>query len=149
MESSEFCRRRRFPGLAVEVLEGRALLSAVAGTSTLEIQPTGVRAVSHPTTPQAQSSQGKDANVGDALHVGGQYARTLFSRNTGTVVSNYAKALLRGNGKELSRLGNSRSVQQLDASFRSADNSSQAQSVHSSLKDFGRSISNDFKKIFG
>lgn len=138
MESSGWCRRRRFRGIAVEGLEGRLLLS------TLEIQPMGVHAVPAHT----QQAQTRSANAGDALHVGGQYAKAVFSPATGTVISNYTKALLSGNGKELKSLGNSSAAQQLDASFKSATSSTQAQAIGSSFKKLGHSISNEFKKIF-
>ena len=144
MGSSGFCRRRRSHGITVEVLEGRALLSTVTNASTFDIQPTGVQTVSHNSTAQAV----KNANAGDALRVGKQYSKAIFSSTTGTVVSNYAKALFHGNGKELANLGNSTAVKQLTASFNSAANSSQSQAINHSLKTLGNSITNEFHKIF-
>jgi hypothetical protein len=95
-----------------------------------------------------RQSQNQNGNASDALHVGGQYTKALFSKATGTVISNYTKALLSGNGKELKRLGNSASVQQLNTSFSNANHSSQAQSISHSFDSFGRSVSRDFHKIF-
>lgn len=144
MGSSVFCRRRRLQGMTVEVLEGRALLSTVTNASTFEIQPMGVQTVSHNSTAQTE----KNANAGDALHVGGQYTKDIFSSTTGTVISNYTKALLHGNGKELQSLGNSTSVKQLNASLNNVANSSQGQAINQSFKKLGHSITNEFHKIF-
>jgi hypothetical protein len=144
MGSSEFCRRRRSHGITVEVLEGRALLSTVTNASTFEIQPMGVQTVSH----QSKAAAGNNANTGDALHVGGQYSKAIFSSTTGTVISNYTKALLHGNGKELSNLGSSPAVKQLGASLNDATNSPQAQAINHSFKKLGNSIANEFHKIF-
>ena len=149
MGSSGFCRRRRSHGITVEVLEGRALLSTVTNASTFEIQPTGVQTVSHNVTAPAQQSPEKNANAGDALHVGRQYTKAIFSSTTGTVVSNYTKALFHGNGKELENLGNSNAVKQLDASLNNVAHSSQAQAINHSFKKLGNSITNEFHKIFG
>ena len=108
----------------------------------------GVQAVSHNSTAQVRQSQAKNANAGDALHVGGQYSKAIFSSATGTVVSNYTKALLHGNGKALANLGNSSEVKQLNASLKSVTQSSQAQAINHSLKNLGHSITNEFHKIF-
>jgi hypothetical protein len=131
--------------VAIELLESRALLSTVAAVSPLQVQPMGV----HPSSRNATQSQVRNGNVGDALHVGGQYTKAVFSTPTGTVISNYTKALLRGDGKELRSLGNSSAVHQLNASFTSTANSPQAQAIHHSLSSFGHSISKEFHKIFG
>jgi hypothetical protein len=144
MGSSGFCRRRRSQGITVEVLEGRALLSTVANASTFELQPMGVQTVSHNSTAHAE----KNANAGDALHVGSQYTKDIFSSTTGTVISNYTKALLRGNGKQLQSLGSSTSVKQLNSSLNNVANSSQAQAINHSFKKLGHSITNEFHKIF-
>ena len=108
----------------------------------------GVQAVSHNSTAQVRQSQAKNANAGDALHVGGQYSKAILSTNTGTVISNYTKALLRGNGKQLQSLGNSTSVKQFNANLKNVANSSQAQAINHSLKNLGHSITNEFHKIF-
>ena len=149
MGSSGFCRRRRSHGITVEVLEGRALLSTITNVSTFQIQPTGVQAVSHNLTAQARQAQERNANAGDALHVGRQYSKAIFSHATGTVISNYTKALLHGNGKELKSLGNSNAIKQLNASLKNVANSSQAQAINHSFKKLGHSITNEFHKIFG
>ena len=104
----------------------------------------GVQTVSHNSTAQAE----KNANAGDALHVGRQYSKAIFSSTTGTVISNYTKALLHGNGKELKNLGNSTAVKQLNASLKNVANSSQAQAINHSFKKLGHSITNEFHKIF-
>jgi hypothetical protein len=146
MLSSGLSRRRRTQRMAVEVLEGRDLLSTLATASTFQVQPMGVHAVSHNATAQAQV---RNANAGDALHLGKQYTQAVFSTATGTVISNYTKALFHGNGKELGALGNSSSVQQLKASFTNVGNSSQAQAISHSFKSLGHSISQEFHKMFG
>jgi hypothetical protein len=144
MGSSGFCGRRRSREITVEVLEGRALLSTVTSASTFQIQPMGVQTVVHKSTAQAA----KNANAGDALHVGGQYSKAVFSSTTGTVISNYAKAVFHGNGKALQNLGSSTSVKQLNASLKDVANSSQAQAINHSFKKLGDSITNEFHKIF-
>jgi hypothetical protein len=147
MLSSGLSRRRHTQRIAVEILEGRDLLSTLATASTFEIEPTGVQGVSHNATAQSQGKNA-NANAGDALRLGKQYAQTVLSKTTGTVIANYTKALLSGNGKELKSLGNSSSVQQLEASFTNAGNSSQAQAISHSFKSLGHSISQEFDKIF-
>jgi hypothetical protein len=64
------------------------------------------------------------------------------------VISNYTKALLHGNGKELTSLGNSPAVKQFNASLNDVTNSSQAQAINHSFKKLGNSISSEFHKIF-
>jgi hypothetical protein len=149
MGSSGFCRRHRSHAIVVEVLEGRALLSTLAHPPTLQIQPMGVQAVSRNSAAQAQATQNRNANAGDAVHVGAQYSKAVFSSTTGTVISNYTKALLTGNGKKLTKLGNSSAVKQLGTNFKNVANSTQAQSINHSFKKLGHSIANDFHKIFG
>lgn len=147
MGSSRFSGRRRSYGIAVEVLERRAMLSTVTTSSMVQIQPMGVLSAS--LQRKAEQSQVGNANAGDALKVGKQYTKTFFSTTTGTVISNYTKALLSGNGKELKSLGDSSEVQQLNLSLKNEANSPQAQSINHSLKSLGNSISNQFHKIFG
>jgi hypothetical protein len=149
MGSSGFCRRRRSHGFTVEVLEGRALLSTITNASTFQIQPTGVQGVSHHLTAPARQSQERNANAGDAVHLGRQYSKAIFSKATGTVVSDYTKALFHGNGKALKTLGNSNGIKQFNANMESVAHSSQAQAISHSFKKLGHSISNEFHKIFG
>jgi hypothetical protein len=148
MGSSEFSRRRRSTGIVVEVLEGRTLLSSVSTPGVLQVEPTGVHSASvEPTTAKhpAQSS----GNVGDALSVGGKYTRALFASSTGTVIADYTKALLRGNGKQLGRLGNSSAVKQTNANFANVTHSSQANALSRSFHKFGHDVAHQFDKIFG
>jgi hypothetical protein len=148
MGSSRFSRRRHWPGIAVEVLEGRTLLSSVTTSAVLQVQPTGIHSASvQPTTskPAGQSS----GNVGDALNVGGKYTKALFAQSTGTVIADYTKALLRGNGKELGRLGNSSAVKQTNANFENVTHSSQANAISRSFHKFGHNVSREWHKIFG
>ena len=135
--------------MTVEVLEGRELLSTVATTVVPQIQPTGTASVAVQRAAQAQQSKARNANAGDALRVGGQFTKTVLSSTTGTVISNYTKALLRGDGKELKNLGSSSAVKQLGTSFTNVANSSQAKAIGHSFKSFGNSVSNEFQKIFG
>jgi hypothetical protein len=148
MGSSEFSRRRRSPGIVVEVLEGRALLSSVSTPGVLQVQPTGIHSASvnpivtkHP----AQSS----GNVGDALNVGGKYTKAIFAPATGTVIADYTKALLRGNSRQLRRLGNSHAVQQTNTNFANVGHSTQATAISRSFHRFGHNVAHEFHKIFG
>jgi hypothetical protein len=152
MGSSEFSRRRRWPGIAVEVLEGRTLLSSVSTTGVPQVQPTGVHSASVQPATSTHATQ-SSGNVGDALNVGGKYTKALFSSATGNVIADYTKALLRGNGKELRRLGNSSAVKQSNANFANVTNSSQATAVSNSFHKFGHDVSHDvssaWHRIFG
>jgi hypothetical protein len=104
----------------------------------------GVQTVSHNSAAHIQ----KNANAGDALHVGSQYTKDILSSTTGTVISNYTKALLHGNGKQIQRLGSSTSVKQLNSNLDNVANSSQAQAIDHSFKKLGHSITNEFHNIF-
>jgi hypothetical protein len=137
-------RGHRPRAVAVEALEGRALLTTVAPM----VQPMGVH-VAAVQRAHESSSQGSGANVSDAVSVGKQYSKALLSRSTGTLISNYTKALLRGNGKELRSLNSSNAALQLDASFKNVAHSSEAHAINQSLNRFGNSVSHQFHKIFG
>jgi hypothetical protein len=132
----------------VEVLEGRALLSSAPNLGVLQVQPTGIHSATvEPTT--AKPATQNSGNVGDAFSVGGKYTKALFASSTGNVIADYTKALLRGNGKELGRLGNSSAVQQTNANFENVAHSSQATAISNSFHKFGHDVSSQFHRIFG
>jgi hypothetical protein len=147
MGRSEFSRRRRWPGVAVEALEGRTLLSSVPTTGVLQVQPTGIRSAS--VGPASKPPAQQNGNIGDALTVGGKYTKALFARSTGTVIADYTKALLHGNTRELNRLGKSSAIQQTNANFANVGHSSQANAISRSFQKFGHNVSHQFHKIFG
>ena len=151
MRSSKFSRRRRSPGIAVEVLEGRTLLSSGSTPGVLQVQPTGIHSASvDPTaTTKHPASSKSNGSVGDALNVGGKYTKALFASSTGTVIADYTKALLRGNSRQMRRLGKSSAVQQTNANFANVTHSAQAQALSRSFHKFGHNVAHEFHKIFG
>jgi len=64
-------------------------------------------------------------------------------------IADYTKALLRGNTKQLGRLGNSSAVKQTNANFENVTHSSQATAISNSFHKFGHDISSQFHRIFG
>jgi hypothetical protein len=135
----------------VEVLEGRALLSSVS-TSTLgvlQVQPTGIHTASVDPTATAKHPAPGGGNVGDALSLGGKYTKALFAPATGTVIADYTKALLRGNTRQIHRLGKSSAVQQTNTNFANVGHSSQARAISRSFDKFGHNVAHQFDKIFG
>jgi hypothetical protein len=150
MGSAESARRRwRRIAPALEALEGRALLSSVTSSGAIQVEPTGVHSAAVDPTASKPHTQTGGGNVGDALNVGGKYTKALFASSTGTVISDYTKALLRGNGKQLNRLGNSSAVKQTNANFQNVTQSAQAKAIGHSFHKLGSNISHDFHKIFG
>jgi hypothetical protein len=149
MGSSKFTGRRRSPALAVEVLEGRALLTTVPSGVALQVEPTGLTTASATAMGSNHQAHPTGANVGDTLKLGRQYTKVLFSSSTATVISDYTKALLSGNTRELKRLGTSSAVRQTNAKFENAAHSSSGSSISYSFDKFGHRVSHEFYKIFG
>src|SRR5438067_1197032 len=144
MGSSRRNRRRSRP-IAVEWLEGRALLATVApGTAPIQVQPMGVQA--KPVKLTARESTA--ASAADALHVGTQYTKLVFSSATRKVGWSYVKAAFHGDSHKLENLARTKPVVNLGQSFKDVGHSAQAQSVGHSFHNFGHSISQQFHKVF-
>jgi hypothetical protein len=154
MGSGKRSPHRRSEAITVELLEGRALLSTVVEGSTstppapsIQVQPMAVARL----TPRIQGSQAHagSASAADALSVGHQYSKVVFSSNTRRVGWHYLRAALHGDINSLSGLGNTRAVKKVGQSFTHLGNSTQIKALSHSFDRLGKSISGEFHKIFG
>jgi hypothetical protein len=167
MGSARFSRHRRSQPIAIEPLEGRALLSTVAtelppavpaqtaspsgGSTTIHVDGNPVHpAVVHQLIlHQTAQRRHSEASTADVANVGKQYAKLVFASTTRQVGLDYVKAALRGDGKALKRLGHTNAVKQVGQNFSNLSRSPQVKAVGHKFESFGRAVSHQFHKIFG
>lgn len=82
-------------------------------------------------------------------NVGFDYGKLAVSPDVSKVGYSYLHAALRGDGKTLSRLGNTQLVQKVSHQFSQLGQSPAVQSLGHKFTSFGRSVSDKFQSIFG
>jgi hypothetical protein len=152
--------------VGVERLEGRALLSTVAGgissasaaspgsgTASIQVQPLTItnprphgRALASASASQANGNGG---SANGALSVGQQYSDLILSSGTRRVGWHYVKAAVFGDFNSLDSLGRTDAVRRVGQSFTRLGHSSQIQALSHSFDRLGTAISNQFQKLFG
>jgi len=85
----------------------------------------------------------------DVAKVGLDYAKTSVSHDTRKVGAAYIKAALKGDTDTLKALGNTRAVKRVGQNFTRLTHSPAVKKLGDKFSAFGRSVADEFHKIFG
>lgn len=85
----------------------------------------------------------------DVANVGYRYAKTTFSHDSRKLAGSYVKAAIRGDGKALNNLGHTPLVKKISNDFSQLTASKPVQTVGTKFHDFGKSVTDQYHKIFG